>query len=238
MGLAVAGLIAGAGCAIRPISGSDDLAARGFGNSFEVLGRRVPDGALVLDVPFDRQQSEVSCGAHALASVIRYWRADSEATGAAIFAGRPPADMEAGYSVGELIDIARAERLAAYGVVLPEQGVVGELELGRPVLVPLRLPSIWLQNRTLFDPDFAPIGQIKTLALERVGAMSELMDLAMGSHYVLVVGHADDRFVLLDPIMGYRTISRRDLQRFRAPFGDAAIVFSRQAPSQEGSSAP
>jgi hypothetical protein len=134
--------------------------------------------------------------------------------------------MEAGYSLAELIEIARAERLDAYGVSLPEEGLVDELDHGRPVLAPLRLPSIWIQNRTFFDPDFPPVGPIKTLALERIGATSELTGLAMGSHFALIVGYSDDRFVLMEPIMGYRTISRSDLRRFRAEFGDAAIVFS------------
>jgi hypothetical protein len=227
VGLAIASLIA-CGCAIKPVPQLETFAEKGFDNSFEVFGRPVRGAdALVLDVPFDQQANRVACGAHVLASIVRYWRPDAQATtGEAIFAARPPADTTRGYSLAELIALANEEGLQAFGVKLPEAGLVAELDLGRPVLVPLDLPSVWIQTHTLFDPDVAPLGSIKNLAIGRVSAMSELTRLAMGSHYVLVVGYSDDRFVLLDPIMGYRTIGRGRLETFRDGFSDAAIVFS------------
>jgi hypothetical protein len=226
-GLAAFGLLA-AGCAVDPVPRLDAFANDGARNSFEPLNRSVRGAdALVLDVPFDRQTSTVACGAHVLASMIRYWRPDAEATGDAIFAAHPPADLERGYALAEIIALAHEQGLEAFGVRMPEPALVAELEKGRPVLVPLALPSVWTQNRTLLAPDFAPLGPVKNLAIGRVGAMSRLTGLAMGSHYVLVVGYSEDRFVLLDPIMGYRTIGRGRLESFRGGFAEAAIVFSR-----------
>jgi hypothetical protein len=226
-GLAIAGL-AVCSCATEPVPRLETFADRGYANSFELIDRSVGGAdALVLDVPYDRQENRVACGAHVLASVVRYWRPDAEdVTGAGLFAARPPADMTHGYSLAELVALAEVEGLDAFGVRLPEPGLVAELEQGRPVLVPLALPSVWIQTHTLFAPDAPPLGNLKNLAIGRVGAMSALTGLAMGSHYVLVVGYADDRFVLLDPIMGYRTISRARLRKFRDDSGDAALVFS------------
>lgn len=222
-----AALAAVSGCAVTPVATLAEFAERGADNSFEIIDRPVrATEALVLDVPFDHQADRAACGAHVLASVIRYWRRDASETGASIWAATPPADRVAGYSMQELVELARAHRLDAFGVRLEESDIVAELEKGRPVLVPVKAPSVYFQTHTLFDPDPIVIGQMKNLLFDRMGAVSQLMGLEMLSHYVLVVGHAPDRFVLLDPIMGYRTISRSRLAGYRAGAGNAAIVFS------------
>ena len=48
----------------------------------------------------------------------------------------------------------------------------------------------------------------------------------MLNHYVLVAGYDGDTFVILEPVMGLRTISAERLARYREAFGNAAIVFS------------
>ena len=60
----------------------------------------------------------------------------------------------------------------------------------------------------------------------RVGRLSEITGLEMVDHYLLVVGYDAERFVVVEPVMGYRTISRDKLGRYRAAFGNAAVVFS------------
>ncbi len=210
-----------------PIATLDEFAQRGADNSFEIIDRPVRAAeALVLNVPFDHQENRVACGAHVLASIIRYWRPGAAESGGSIWADAPPADTRSGYSLQELVNLAKAHGLDAFGVRLDAAGLVEELEKGRPVLIPVRVPSIYLQTHTLFDPDPIVIGQIKNLLFDRVAAVSQWLGVEMLSHYMLVVGHAPDRFVLLDPIMGYRTISRSRLAGFRAEFGGAAIVFS------------
>lgn len=216
-------------CALSPVASVQDYADRGGANSFETFGR-LPDGedALVLSVPFDRQISRTSCGAHLLASAVRYWLpARADVTGAALFRDHPPADGAEGYSMAELAELARGEGLAAIGVSMDAAGLVAELELGRPVLVPLRVPAVFVMGTSLFDPDPPVIGHAKSAYLGVVGALGEALDAGLLSHYVLVVGHGAERFALLDPVTGYRTISRERLARYRAPFGDAALLLSR-----------
>ncbi|MEJ0058238.1 MAG: hypothetical protein WDM79_00960 [Terricaulis sp.] len=200
-------------------------------NSFEIFNRRLDSsGALVLPVVHDRQTSGPSCGAHALASVINYWRHDAGVTGDALFTETPPA-QEAGYSMAELLTLARQRGLLASAVRLSQAGVIEELERGRPVLVPLRLPSIYVQQRSLPGGDVPVVGVVRNTLIYRAGRATELMRLGMVDHYLVIVGYEDDTFVVVEPVMGYRTIHADKLERYREAFGDAAIVFSGAAPT-------
>lgn len=215
-----------AGCATTPTPTLDAFARDSEANSFEVVERGVtsPD-ALVLPVVHDRQTSGPSCGAHALASIINYWHRDAHVSGDRIFQETPPAAPN-GYSMVELIALASQHDLIASAVRLPDQGIVDELEHGRPVLVPVRLPSIYVQPRTLPGENVPLLGLATGLVTHRVGRLSEWTGLTLVDHYLLVVGHDGDRFVVVEPVRGYRTISFEKLDRYREHFDNAAIVLS------------
>src|SRR5262245_24557077 len=183
-----------AGCATRPTSSVDAFAERSASNSFELFERSLNSSALVLPVVHDRQTDGASCGAHALASVINYWRGPGAVTGDAIYSATPPSDRHNGYSMNELLALARQNGLIANGVRLRQRDIVHELESGRPVLVPVRIPSVWVQNRTLAPGVTATPGVdlAATAFMQRVGRLSEVTNLAMVNHYVLVVGYEDD----------------------------------------------
>lgn len=221
-----------AGCAISPTADLATFAQRSGGNSFEVLNRNVkaPE-ALVLSVAHDRQTRGPACGAHALASVINYWRGPGTVRGDSLFVERPPT-AEAGYSMSELMAVAADHGLVASAVRLPESDIVAELESGRPVLAPVRVPSIYVQQRSLPGGNVPVVGLARNTLIYRAGRVSEWTRLALVDHYLLVVGHDADHFVVVEPVMGYRTISREKLARYRRAFGDAAIVFSGNAPPQ------
>jgi hypothetical protein len=225
-----------AGCAISPNSTINEFAENSGSNSFEVFNRELESSsALVLDVQHDRQRSGPSCGAHALASVVNYWRGPGTITGDAIYSATPPADGM-GYSMTELLTLARSEDLLASAVSLPRQGIIRELEAGRPVLIPVRLPSIYVQQRALPGGDVPVVGLARNVLIARASGVSEFTNLAMVNHYLLVVGYEDDRFVVVEPVVGYRTISFERLERYREPFQEAAIVFSA-APNAEARAA-
>ncbi len=225
-------LLAGAlaGCATQPTPDVNTFAESTADNSFELFDRSLNSQALVLPVVHDQQTDGASCGAHALASVINYWQGPNTVTGNAMYAATPPADMRFGYSIAELLTLARTNRLLANGVRLDDAAIIRELEAGRPVLVPVRIPSVWVQSRTLVPgATRAPIvGLAATAFMQRVGRLSEFTNVAMVNHYVLVVGYEHETFVVVEPVMGFRTISFDRLERYRRPFGDAAIVFSGQ----------
>jgi hypothetical protein len=206
------------------------FAQRSDSNSFEPFDGRVdPASALVLPVVHDPQIDGAACGAHALASVINYWRGPGAATGAELFAAAPPADTERGYSIAELTALADAQGLIASGVRLNLPDLIRELEAGRPVLVPVRIPAIYVQNRSLPRMDARPVEVVRGAVMERVGRVSEFTELALVDHYLLLAGYDRDRFVVVEPVMGFRTISFERMARYRRAFDDAAVVFSAPA---------
>ncbi|MGE3250864.1 MAG: hypothetical protein AB7J28_05200 [Hyphomonadaceae bacterium] len=221
----VAALLA-SGCAVTPNADVNAFAGASGRNSFELFDRRVnAPGALVLPVVHDRQTSGPSCGAHALASVVNYWRGPETLVGDALYRDHPPS-APAGYSMAELVAFAREEGLLASAVRLPQDRIVAELESGRPVLVPVRLPSIYVQQRQLPGGDIPVVGFARNTLIYRAGRVQEWTRIAMVDHYLVVAGYEEGTFVVVEPVMGYRTISMDRLERYREHFNDAAIVFS------------
>jgi hypothetical protein len=223
-----------AGCAVTPVADVNTFAEESADNSFEVFDRRMEGNALVLPVVHDRQTNGASCGAHALASVVNYWRGPGTVAGNDIYTNTPPA-QPAGYSIAELLTLARANGLVASGVRLDNAAIIRELESGRPVLVAVRLPSIYVQNRTFPGANAPLVGYAGGFLSYRVGQVSEFTGLEMVDHYLLVVGYDQERFVVVEPVMGYRTISQLKLDRYRRHFGNAAIVFSSNQPPRAAS---
>lgn len=213
------------GCAVTPVVDVNAFARQSANNSFDIFDRAMAPDALVLPVQHDAQTDAASCGAHVLASVVNYWRGPGVANGDAIYRTTPPADA-GGYTIAELLPMARAQGLLANGVRLDEAAVIRELENGRPVVVAVRLPSIYVQNRTFPGANAPVVGYAGSVLSYRVGRLSEMTGLEMVDHYLLVVGYDAERFVVVEPVMGYRTISRDKLVRYRAAFDNAAIVFS------------
>lgn len=179
----------------------------------------------MLQVEHDQQREGPSCGAHVLASVINYWMGEGTASGEAIYRNTPPTAPD-GYTMAELLELARANGLTASAVRIGNEALVHELEAGRPVLVPVRIPAIYLQAWTLPGANEPVIGLPAQVVTSRVGRLSEWTGLSMINHYVLISGYEDETFVALEPVLGFRTISFDRLKRYRRPFGDAAIVFS------------
>lgn len=217
-----------AGCATNPTPDVASFAQNSGRNSFEMTHRAVTSPqALVLPVVHDRQIEGPACGAHAMASVVNYWRGQSTLSGSALFRQRPPANA-LGYSMAEMLSIAQGNQLQASAVVLPQAALIRELEAGRPVIVPVRLPSIYVQNRVLPNSDFPPWNAVRNAWVYGAARVSERAGLAMVDHYLVIVGYQDDTFVVVEPVIGYRTLRNVKLERWRAAFGDAAIVLSRR----------
>lgn len=217
----------GAGCAVTPTPDMVSFAEGSGHNSFEMFNRAVePKDTFVLPVVHDRQTRGPSCGAHVLASVVNYWRGPNTVTGDTIFAKTPPT-REAGYSMAEILSLASSNGLQASAVVLPKAAVITELEAGRPVLIPIKVPSIFVQQRVLPGDEVPVVGVARNVLIGRAARVSEWTRVTMVDHYVLAVGYSADKFVVVEPVMGYRTITYDRLERYRRPFGDAAIVFSK-----------
>lgn len=218
-----------AACATAPVSDIGAFAERSSNNSFELTGRSVdPPNTLVLPVVHDRQTDPSACGAHVLASVVNYWRGPGTVSGAAIFAEHRPAAPD-GYNIAEMMRMAGEYGLTASGVRLSQADIIRELENGRPVVVPVRVPSVFVQTWSLPGANVPVLGVPSNFVTARVADVSQWTNTAMVNHYVLIVGYEADTFVAVEPVLGYRTIRFERLERYREAFGDAAIVFSGPA---------
>lgn len=215
-------------CATHPSADPASFAGRTGHNSFETLGGTVdPPQTLLLAVRHDQQEDGAACGAHALASLLQYWLGEGQPSGAEIFAAHPPADAAAGYSMAEVLKLAEHYGLLASAVRMPEAGLRAELEAGRPVLVPATVPAVFVQTWQLPGANLPLLGLPAALITSRQAQLSESTGRGMVNHYVLVSGYQDDTFVVMEPVMGLRTISAARLARYRETFSGAAIVFSR-----------
>lgn len=215
-----------AGCATKPVSDINAFASRSADNSFEVFDRSVDSGGLVLALVHDRQSTAASCGAHVLASMINYWGGAGTVSGDGLFQSAPPTDAASGYSLGELMAMARNHGLLASAARLSQADVIRELESGRPVLIPVEVPAVYLDPLTLPGQNVPVIGFLGDVVASRAGQASELTGKAMVRHYLVVAGFQHDRFVVVEPVRGFRTISFERLARYRMAFNDAALVMS------------
>ncbi len=214
-------------CAIHPAADPASFAGQTSRNSFEFTGNTVePQDTLLLPVTHDQQVDGAACGAHVLASLIKYWKRPEAVSGSEIFAAHPPADTANGYSMAELQALGQSYGLIGSAVRIPQEVILEELEAGRPVLVPVQVPSVFVQPWQLPGANVPLLGIPAGFITSRTAWLSERSGNAMLNHYVLIAGYEGDTFVVMEPVMGLRTISAERLARYREPFGNAAIVFS------------
>lgn len=219
-----------AACATTPNADVDAFARHSGRNSFEASDRAAEKDALVLPLVQDRQTEGPSCGVHALASVVNYWRGPGALNGSLYYRANPPKE-NSGYSMEELLEIARTQGLLAQAVRMPSPALKAELERGRPILVPVKVPSIYIQQRVLPGGDLPLIGDLRRLMIGNAAAASEGARALLIDHYLVVVGYDREKFIVMEPVMGLRTINQDKLERYRSAFGDAAIVFSAPPPA-------
>ena len=163
--------------------------------------------------------------------MINYWQGAGAATGDGIYLREPPADPH-GYTLAELQALAIRHGLIASAVRIDKRAIIRELENGRPVLIPVQLPAVYVEPRALPGTNVPVMGIAAGALVNRMGRVMHFSHMGLVNHYLLVVGYDAHRFAVVEPVMGYRTISFERLARFRRPFADAALVLSgRHAPA-------
>src|SRR6185312_10474036 len=105
-------------------------------------------------------------------------------------------------------------------------------EAGRPVLVPVLVPAVFVANRSAPGENAPVVGLVSRNFVGRVGWVLEHTNLGMVSHYLVVVGYDAHRFAVVEPVRGYRTITFDRLERYRRPYADAALVLSGTPPAR------
>lgn len=152
------------------------------------------------------QQADPSGGLASLAAVMSYW--DTEVAEQEL-AERYPPPAEGAPSIRKLRRIAIDEGLTAFALVMNANGLeqlAEQLQNGRPVIVPLRLP-----------PDtYAP------------GTTGAALDekARTGDRYAVVFGQSRDEFLLMDPAAGVVRIAKSDFEPAWAKTNHAALILS------------
>lgn len=170
------------------------------------------------EVPLTKQTSQKSCGAAALASVIRYWDPGSSVTEPGLLQGHPPSSKQ-GYPLLQLKEVAESEGLLAFALGMerePLKQVLEHLAAGRPVIAALELPKGRYFGETV------PV--IETVDRRTVTGLGEKTK----AHYVVVMGSSASRVLLMDPQYGYVDIDRGEFVQFWKAMGYPALVCSER----------
>lgn len=219
-------------------------------NSLEVFRTHLDEtSASVLSLKLDAQEDGHTCGAHAVAIVAEYWasffppaplleaRAETEAqaqtvgrSGAEIAALHPPSS-DHGYTALELHALLNQFELSTIIARASLDQLENEIGAGRPVIVPVRLPAAYVQTLTLLPISFAGVDQLKSYSVRRVASLSQISRIGLINHYWILAGFDEHSVVVLDPALGYRTLSRKRFERYRKAYANAAIIIGGPRPS-------
>lgn len=186
-----------------------------------------PAEMLLLDVRLDRQVAGNGCGAHAVASLIDYWRraappagAGGAPTGVELYGRTPPARAD-GYTLAEMAALIEAAGLSALVVNATPDTLKAELEAGRPVIVRVSLPAALVRPATVFPGETPLLSGVETRAFALTSRMAGEGRL---DHYWLLIGFDGQRMVVLDPAMGIRSVSAAEFEAAFEAGGRLAVV--------------
>lgn len=193
-------LIAG-GCATAPASPHDTSFQRKYGEyTYCELDSRL-------------QASETDCGPACLLAVMQYWQAHHSQTEGA---EEHLPHSATGYSLSELKDIATDQGLKAYIIAMqdaPRESLKEQIRKGRPVICAVQRPLRIGRAR------YIPIlGQILQAGVSHFGPKT--------NHFVVVMGVSDRRVLLMDPAVGYDSVSWKKFQRSWSKMKYATLLLS------------
>ena len=153
-----------------------------------------------------RQPSDNAAGIAALTAVMQYW--DLEVEVDELAEKYPPSDAGEGYSLLQLRRIATKEDMMAFALTMkdrPLDQISEQLENGRPVLVPVLLPSGGYLSRETSSESAADDSR---------------------RHYVVIFGQSGQKFLLMDPARGIVKVNKADLLNYWSAEKNAALLCS------------
>lgn len=174
------------GCAGFPMNTTEPLFQKKYGN-FDYCKLEAV-----------KQARDTSCGTACLVSVLNYW--GIEATEEELLAKLPELQKR-GCSITELKLVAIAAGLDAYAFSMsdnPEEQLKNQILNGRPVICATRFPRGWY-----FAYGVPIYGQIYRGLVWAFGSRK--------NHYIVVFGIKDDDYLIMDPVRGFVSLSRKRL---------------------------
>ena len=194
-------LFVAGGCATAPLSPHDTSFQRKYGDYTycELEGKR--------------QATKTDCGPVCLLTVMQYWEAYSpQSVGAQTFL--PPSTT--GYSLSELKDVAVDHGLKAYVIAMrdgPREHLEEQIRKGRPIICAVERPV------RIGPARYIPIlGQVVQAGVSRFGPKT--------NHFVVVMGISCRRVLLMDPAVGFTSVSWQKFERSWSEMKYATLLLS------------
>lgn len=151
----------------------------------EILKNR---NTIIQNVREQKQSEDYACGIASLTSILNYW-GKTNSNESSILKEFPPSS-DIGYSLVELKNIAKSNGLEAFILKGDLDFLKEQVLLGRPLLVPIWISDGWI----------VAFNQLEILGGAR-------------NHYVVVYGFFEDKFVVMDPDKGVRSITTKKFQK-------------------------
>lgn len=146
------------------------------------------------------QENKADCGSACLQAVIRYWKI-RPAPEAALKDHSPLSTS--GYTLRELKAMAIDQGLKAYIIAMrdePRATLTEQISRGRPIICAVQRPV------SVGPARYIPIiGQALQAGVTRYGPKT--------NHFVVVIGVSERRVLLMDPAIGYSTMSWNNFER-------------------------
>ncbi len=171
------------------------------------------DKNVYVDLRFIKQITPQSCGAAVLASVAEYWGVSGFGQ-ENILEQHSPGDPKKGYSIGELKRLSRSVGLLAFSFTSDREQIVKQIDLGRPLIVPLSIPRDDFLRRSV------PI-------IPRTYSLLSKLFVKDYSHYVVIAGYNAQRVLILDPNVGFRWVKWNTFLDQWEKFGFAVLLVAR-----------
>ena len=194
-------LFVAGGCATAPSSLHDTSFQRKYGEYTycELEGKR--------------QANKTDCGPACLLAVMQYWEAyPLRSVGAEKFLPY----SATGYSLSELKDVAVDQGLKAYIIAMrdgPRERLEEQIRKGRPVICAVRRPV------RIGPARYIPIlGQLFQAGVSRFGPKT--------NHFVVVMGISCRRVLLMDPAVGFTSVSWQKFERSWSEMKYATLLLS------------
>ena len=163
-----------------------------------------------------KQADSKSCGTASLTAVLNHW--DVEATEQQLLEEFAP-PTKAGFSAAQLVTIARAKDLQAYAFSMnpqPLEKLTEQIHKGRPIICMVKMPQA-----LYLGYDLPLFGHVYRGLSWAIGPRT--------SHFIVVFGTKDDKFLIMDPAFGFSTLPAARLADAWARHENLAILCARAA---------
>jgi len=149
---------------------------------------------------------------------MNYWEQEADVEA---LESKYPAQSENGYPLLQLRRIATQEGLIAFALTMqdrPLDQISEQLENGRPVIAPVRLP-----RGRYFGKDLPVVGRLDATT---VNPDKQLIGGNFKHHYVVIFGQSESQFLIMDPAYGIVKISKSEFTNYWGAEKNAALLCS------------